>query len=381
MNLVKTETVVVNNAPDLYKACKDHLETTKTEGACTHYLHSFEFTSKLKSRPNTSKWTIVPDTRKIHSLTNVVGTSVINIKNLLCCCCGCMHGGTECQNKICPAPWKGYDLSLKKIVSTNFRNWMVCNICKNYLDVNHPDYWTEHLNQMSEITIFSELRDYIESNPIPELNVNIDTKMYESDKNILDFVALHYLPSDAPDSYAPVKIIGDGNCFPCSVSYVAFCTQNKHAEIRTQIVYEGVLNKDLYLNNEYLSEGATNFYSRGTLCDQYTMYSDNYNPNTPLNVEAIYMCELLDICKDGAYMGIWQLFQVANVLQHPVKSVYPEGGNVNIRKDLGHDIHCQNQCANTRETVTLMWTPMQVGNGRPCHFVPLLKVVSKTNIQ
>ena len=87
-----------------------------------------------------------------------------------------------------------------------------------------------------------------------------------------------------------------------------------------------------------------------TLCDQHAMYSDNYNPNTPLNVEAIYMCELLDICKDGAYMGIWQLFQVANVLQHPVKSVYPEGGNVNIRKDLGHDIHCQNQCANTRET-------------------------------
>ena len=240
MNLVKTETIVVNNAPDLYKACKDHLETTKTEGACTHYLHSFEFTSKLKSRPNTSKWTIVPDTHKIHSLTNVVGTSIINIKNLLCCCCGCMHGGTECQNKICPAPWKGYDLSLKKIVSTNFRNWMVCNICKNYLDVNHPDYWTEHLNQMSEITIFSELRDYIESNPTPELNVNIDTKMYESDKNILDFVALHYLPSDAPDSYAPVKITGDGNCFPCSVSYVAFCTQNKHAEIRTRIVYEGV---------------------------------------------------------------------------------------------------------------------------------------------
>ena len=73
--------------------------------------------------------------------------------------------------------------------------------------------------------------------------------------------------------------------------------QTAHAEIRTQIVYEGVLNKDLYLNNEYLSEGATNFCSRGTLCDQYTMYSDNYNPNTPLNVEAIYMCELLDICK------------------------------------------------------------------------------------
>ena len=133
----------------------------------------------------------------------------------------------------------------------------------------------------------------------------------------------------------------------------------------------------MYLNNTYLGRGATNFYCRGTLCDQYAMYSDNYNPNAPLNVEAIYMCEVLDICKDGAYMGIWQLFQIANVLQHPVKSVYPEGGNVNIRKDQrsGHDIKCRNEGANSRDPVILMWTPIQVGNGRPCHFVPLLKVV------
>ena len=105
------------------------------------------------------------------------------------------------------------------------------------------------------------------------------------------------------------------------------------------------------------------------------MYSDNYNPNAPLNVEAIYMHEVLDICKDGAYMAIWQLFQIANVLQHPVKSVYPEGGNVNIRKDLGWDIKCRNEGSNNRDPVILMWTPMQVGNGNPYHFVPLLKVV------
>ena len=41
---------------------------------------------------------------------------------------------------------------------------------------------------------------------IPALNVNIDMQMYESDKNSIDFVALHYLPKDAPDSYVPIKL-------------------------------------------------------------------------------------------------------------------------------------------------------------------------------
>ena len=84
--------------------------------------------------------------------------------------------------------------------------------------------------------------------------------MYESVKNFLDFMALYYPPSDAPDSYVPVKFIRDGNCFPRSVSFVVFHMQNKHAEIRTRIVYESVVNIDLYLNNTYLGRGATNFY-------------------------------------------------------------------------------------------------------------------------
>ena len=132
---------------------------------------------------------------------------------------------------------------------------------------------------------------------------------------------------------------------------------------------------ELYLNDSYLSKGATHFYHRGTLSDQYAMYSDNYNPERNFDVRAIYVQELLDICKDGAYMGIWQLFQVANVIENPLSSVYPEGGNINIRKDLNHKIFCKNEPANTKDPIILMWTRMQVGNCRPCHFVPLLKVV------
>ena len=55
--------------------------------------------------------------------------------------------------------------------------------------------------------------------------------MTEALKSKLDFFALHYLPPDAPDSYAPLEIVGDGNCFPRTVSFMLFGTEGRHTEI------------------------------------------------------------------------------------------------------------------------------------------------------
>ena len=75
--------------------------------------------------------------------------------------------------------------------------------------------------------------------------------MSENDRNNLDFVALHYLPSDAPGSFAPISIISDSNCFCRAVSYALFRTQNHYHEIRTRIVYESIKNMDKYLDTNY----------------------------------------------------------------------------------------------------------------------------------
>ena len=86
--------------------------------------------------------------------------------------------------------------------------------------------------------------------------------------------------------------------------------------------------------------GTNHRYRRGTLAQQYAMYSDNYTAAGQLNVKRIYFQEILDICKDGEFMGVWQIFQVANVIGCPIQSVYPDGGNKNIRLDLN-----QTMCA------------------------------------
>ena len=72
-------------------------------------------------------------------------------------------------------------------------------------------------------------------------------------------------------------------------------------------------------------------------------------------------------------MGIWQIFQAANIAKRPICSVHPRIGNPNVREDLHRTVYCID---NQHNKLHLMWTPMQVNtNSRLCHFVPLLKVV------
>ena len=71
VSLVKTETANVNSAREFYDTCKKYLETKETDG-CVHFIQQFEFTGKLASRPNTDRWTTVPGTHKLHSITTVL---------------------------------------------------------------------------------------------------------------------------------------------------------------------------------------------------------------------------------------------------------------------------------------------------------------------
>ena len=94
------------------------------------------------------------------------------------------------------------------------------------------------------------------------------------------------------------------------------------------------MNMGQYLDDNYVSNRAHNFYDRGTLPEQYAQYSDNYNPHVAFNMLQLYKREVLDICSDGTFMGIWQIFQVANVIKRPITSAHPKIGNPNVREDL-----------------------------------------------
>ena len=68
----------------------------------------------------------------------------------------------------------------------------------NEVDSEQLD-WATVLNELSRKQTFTDLQNYVQSHPLPPLVWTEDTKAN------LDFVALHYLPYDAPGSYAPYQ--------------------------------------------------------------------------------------------------------------------------------------------------------------------------------
>ena len=65
---------------------------------------------------------------------------------------------------------------------------------------------------------------------------------------------------------------------------------------------------DKYLDNQYVSLGAQNLYGRATLVEQFATYTEEFCPNTPLDVLDLYKKEVMEIRKLGGYCGIWQIF-------------------------------------------------------------------------
>ena len=76
---------------------------------------------------------------------------------------------------------------------------------------------------------------------------------------------MHYMPTDMPSGLAPMQTEGDGNCFPCTISYLLSKSQALYTEIRVRIIYKAVQKIDKYLDDIYTSTGASNFYECGTL--------------------------------------------------------------------------------------------------------------------
>ena len=87
-----------------------------------------------------------------------------------------------------------------------------------------------------------------------------------------------------------------------------------HIELRVRIIYKAVLNMNYYLINRHLSRGCNIVYRRGGPSKQLAMYSSSYSAQEVLNIPEVYKQEVLEITKDSAYCGLWQMAQAANIL-------------------------------------------------------------------
>lgn len=94
--------------------------------------------------------------------------------------------------------------------------------------------------------------------------------------------------------------------------------------MRGRITYEGILNKREYLSNIYLCKGANKVYKSTALVDVIAQYSGQYvGMGGQYSAEQGYEEEMLQVARHGTFCGLWQLFQGANVLGRPIRSLYP----------------------------------------------------------
>ena len=376
VTLVKNGEEVINSPETCYDVAKRKLQSKwPARNECAHYLLNFVYTKKLPSRPINTSWKGIKDSRdEIHSVMNTGQELKVNYRKVSCNCRPCMdvEGGEQCKYSLYYTDWCGWDLSKFKITTVNLEFWAGIEIRKiigSALDCN----WGQLLDAMSLCSTYDELHTFVLRNYIPAMDCFVSGTLTSEERNRIDMVALHYRPSDIAQSLVPVKVVGDGNCLPRSVSHLAFKNEERHNEIRVRIVYEAVTNARFYVNDRYLARGAEIIYPRSGPSKQIAMYSSGYTPPNPVNVGDIYKNECLEISKRNSYCGLWQICQSANILRRPLWSVYPENLNRSMRLDMHRKFYCINNNYNNKECLHIMWTPMQVSANRyPCHFAPLM---------
>ena len=119
---------------------------------------------------------------------------------------------------------------------------------------------------------FSQLQDYIDMLNDEELP-SLEKPILQAGHNAKVKSCLFLIPKGCTVGFSPFETTGDGNCFPQAISRALFGDESHHKEIRLHLVIEGVKNKVHYLDNTYLSLGASHINKRGTFPQQYAMFS------------------------------------------------------------------------------------------------------------
>lgn len=145
-------------------------------------------------------------------------------------------------------------------------------------------------------------------------------------------------------------------------------------KLDSKIRLEGFKNKHMYLDNEFLMNGASRVHWRGTYPQQYVLFSSQYFPPTGSIdevVETIYEKEMLAIKNQSEFMGMWQIWSASTAIGRKIRSVFPMRGSEAFRSDLHRIIVPIDKLNREKPHLNIMWTPV-VENGSIIHFVLLL---------
>ena len=238
-------------------------------------------------------------------------------------------------------------------------------------------FWESVLSSMESCISYSSLQCMAEKmkDKLPPICLR-KAVPFKIESEFIDATATETLPIDAPQDVYAIATIGDGNCF-CRALSRAYCGDDSmYMELRARIVIEGIVNRDMYLSNDIMERGATIAREEESIPETYAKFTDNYISGQRLSkimIEFLYAQELYECSRQNSYMGLWQIAQAASVVNMPIISVYPEGGDDMFRLDFHRKFYPVQTLKKVpkAECLMIMWTAIELGHV-PNHFVPLL---------
>ena len=327
-----------------------------------------------------------------HSVRSCGIPLVVEAREIGCVCESCILGdGAACPNQAYCPPWKAIKLETgKPLLDDKFKNmhWplplpndrndrfdrLVDSSDRLVDSFEESSEWDPVMHVLDKFNTYSDLENYVESLPKKLLKpLKCSVSKFKALKHSIDNVAKLSIPKDCTPNRIPVFTIGDGNCYPRSLSCAAFGNDSRHVLLRAKIVVEGVYNKQRYLDNNYLSMGSHSLRTEGSYSEQYALFSGQYaHGNIEDIIECVYEKEMLEMSQKNTHMGMWQIWASTNVIGRPIMSIFPDRGSPAFRSDFNR--LCVPYLAQLRkkEPICIMWTPT-VHNGPIQHFVPLLK--------
>ena len=390
---------IIGDPKVLFDYCQKNLATQATSG-CQHYRKHFLYFPAI-SRPKEHKnVTKVKNILKQHSIRTTGKKGVLEVRELTCFCPGCQHG-TQCHNSHMIEPWqKVFFTGDKSNINTH---WNVKTKAKKAkttwkglpkkIHPTHEDKCPSHVSQsnetwasigeqMSKCTTFKGMKEIVDKIKIP-IHLNVDFESVTINNPVIDQISVQLYPEDAPTGCKPISVYGDGNCFTRCLSVISYGNESRHKELRARLVAEAVTHKQYYLDNDYLNlEGAF----EADLAEYYSIISESYMSVNPREtnrstIEKIYEAEVVSLARQGQYCGMWQMYQAANVLGRPIKSVFPTGMIAEYRLRSHRIILPIKFCLRQNDCVCIMWTKITKKSPSPNHFVPVMNIeyVLQTN--
>ena len=245
------------------------------------------------------------------------------------------------------------------------------------LILDTDDVFLDYLDMLSQCKTFAEVQTTCRA-----LNLEPVSGFPRSmigDNLFLDDLALELYPEDYDINSFPVSVKADGDCLPACGSVFLYGNDMRSEEVLVRIISELALNIDFYLEDDNLRKGLPSNVTNDSLKKIFAMFSADFIPGIALTDNIIRMIlekEIKSICTHKSFMGIWQIFALASVLQMQIFSVYPMLGENLYRTNL-HRVVFPRVLSNCH-TVAIMWTStrddMVSINWKPNHFVPIVPI-------